>query len=130
VGPWAPSELTAGVAVYEHPDYLGAAAHITKDTDLRDPEAGPCLAYTTNTSQRWNWDDCISSVRVAPGWRAILYEDGFEGNQLEVTGDISNLQLALGMCDGHNNFNDCVTSIRVFPPKWRPSVTGPNSPSA
>jgi hypothetical protein len=118
--PWAPSDLNTGVAIYEHANYLGAAGHITQDLHLRDPDEGPCTKGGSGypiTIQVWNWDDCISSVRVAPGWRAILYEDGFEGNQFEVTEDISNLQLAPGKCDGHNNFNDCVTSIRVFPPK-------------
>ena len=65
---------------------------------------------------KFAWDDCISSIRVAPGWRATLYRnDDFNGDRLEVIGDIPNLQLAMGRCDKFG-FNDCVTSIRVVRP--------------
>ena len=40
--PTAPSELAAGIVVYEHANYLGASAHITGDIrDLKDFR-GPC----------------------------------------------------------------------------------------
>ena len=29
--PSAPSELTTGIVIYEHANYLGAAAHVTSD---------------------------------------------------------------------------------------------------
>jgi hypothetical protein len=116
--PWAPSELTTGIAIYEHANYRGAAAHITQDIDLRDPDEGPCPHDSGDeySGQYWNWEDCVSSVRVAPGWRAILYRNGsFKGDMLEVTQDTANLQLVKGDCD-HDGFNDCVSSIRVFRP--------------
>lgn len=117
--PTAPSELTTGIVVYEHANYLGKSAHITGDIRNLNDFEGPCYEPGSGppTFPEYNgWDDCISSVRVAPGWRATLYEhDDFNGKQLEVTRDISNLQLAPGPCK-HDDFNDCVTSIRVFAP--------------
>jgi hypothetical protein len=118
--PGAPSDLTAGIVIYEHADYLGASAHITADIrDLEDFE-GPCVRVEVagggSTTTKQVWDDCISAVRVAPGWRATLYrDDDFDGDQLSVTEDLPNLQQVRGDCD-KGGFNDCVTSIRLFRP--------------
>jgi hypothetical protein len=113
--PFAPGELTTGIAIYHHADYAGESALITEDIeDLKDVK-GPCETSSGESADE-RWNDCISSVRVAPGWRAILYrDDGFEGEQLEVTGDIPNLQMVPGDCP-KGGFNDCVTAIRVFRP--------------
>jgi hypothetical protein len=117
--PTAPSELTMGVVLYEHANFLGKAAHVTGDIRDLDDFEGPCIEFANGPydyTEYKGWDDCISSIRVAPGWRATLYEhDGFDGKKLEVTADISNLQLTPGPCK-HDDFNDCVTSIRVFAP--------------
>jgi hypothetical protein len=49
---------------------------------------------------------------VAPGWRATFYgDDDYEGMRLEVAGDLLNLRFVPG-----GDFNDGVSSIRVFPP--------------
>jgi hypothetical protein len=119
--PTAPSELTTGIVVYEHANYLGQSAHVTKDIrDLKDFDAGPCVRSDTDasgastTSREWN--DCLSSVRLASGWRATVYRDpDFRGEALEIGADVSNLQLEKGSCD-HGGFNDCITSIRLHPP--------------
>ena len=118
--PVGPSELTSGIVIYEHADYAGASAHLTEDIGhLKDFE-GPCqrLESDGNFTTTVNvWDDCISSVRVAPGWQAILYrDDDFDGDQLRVTQDIANLTLARGNCD-KGGFNDCVTSIHLVSPR-------------
>jgi hypothetical protein len=118
--PSAPSDFSSGIVIYEHADYLGASAHITQDiTHLKDFE-GPCLRFESDgsgiTFTTEVWDDCMSSVRVAPGWRAVLYRDGdFDGDQMQVTLDIPNLTQVQGDCD-KGGFNDCVTSIRVIRP--------------
>ena len=110
--PSAPSELTTGIVVYEHANYLGESAHITMDIkDLKDIDRGPC-----KTEDASNWNDCISSVRVAPGTMATIYRDeNFKGESVEVGVDIPNLQLAKGSCS-HEGLNDCVTSIRIGRP--------------
>ena len=79
--------------------------------DLRSIDRGPC---TTDDSTTWN--DCISSVRVAPATRVTLYRDpNFRGESLELTGDVANLQLEKGTCP-HEGLNDCVTAIRFGNP--------------
>jgi hypothetical protein len=110
--PSAPSDLTTGIVVYEHANYLGQSAHVTNDIkDLKSVDRGPC---TTEDSSDWN--DCISSVRIAPGTRATLYRDpNFKGESLELSGDIPNLQLATVSCP-HYGLNDCVTAIRIGNP--------------
>lgn len=116
--PTAPSELTAGIAVYEHADYLGESAYVTRNiADLKDVN-GPCIQYGdafggVPPDITESWDDCISSVRLAPGWRAILYGDkDFKGLQLEVTSDMPNLRF---VPDGRD-LNDGFSSVRIFPP--------------
>jgi hypothetical protein len=109
--PGAPSELTTGIVVYEHANYLGRSAHITSDIkDLRKFDRGPCETEDAST-----WDNCISSVRVSAGTRTTLFRDSnFKGESLEATADIPNLQLEKGSCP-HDGLNDCVTSIRIGP---------------
>jgi hypothetical protein len=110
--PTAPSELTTGIVIYEHANYLGESAHIIEDIrDLRSVDRGPC-----RTEDASNWNDCVSSVRVAPGARATLYRDpNFRGESLEIAVDIPNLQLEKGTCP-HDGLNDCVTSIQMGRP--------------
>jgi hypothetical protein len=113
--PTAPSDLQTGIIVYEHADFLGGAAHITTNvSDLKDYK-GPCVEVDGEGSSAEVWNDCISSIRVAPGWRAHVYEhDDFDGDYIEVTQDIANLRVEGTGCS--NGFNDCITSIRVFAP--------------
>jgi hypothetical protein len=55
----------------------------------------------------------MSSIRVAPGWRATIYRDtGFDGQSLDISQDVPNLQLVPGTCS-HDGLNDCISSIRV-----------------
>jgi hypothetical protein len=111
--PMAPSNLATGIILYEHANYLGNSAHITRDIpDLRDFR-GPCLSGD-ETADQADWNDCISSVRVAPGWRATLYRDtNYRDDSLEITEDMSNLQLVTRHDCDKRGLNDCVSSIRV-----------------
>ena len=117
--PTGPSDLASGIVVYEDANYLGASAHITDDIrDLSDVR-GPCEHYNADAGgggRYYNdWNDCISSVRVAPGWRATLYrDDSYRDDSLAITKDVANLQLVNHDCP-HDGLNDCVTSIRVQP---------------
>ena len=118
--PTAPSDLTSGVSIYEHANYLGDSALLTVSrTDLADFR-GPCEHSDTDangtTSSTYDWNDCVSSVRVAQGWRAVIHRDSnYRGQALDVTADLPNLQLAAGTCS-HDGLNDCVTSIKVIAP--------------
>ena len=114
--PTGAAELTGGINIYEHADFAGQSAHLTKDaSDLADYK-GPCEHYSYSTygsSTYYDWDDCISSIKVTPGWRATIYRDsGFDGEALYVTSDAPNLQLVRGTCDA-GGLNDCISSIRV-----------------
>jgi hypothetical protein len=117
--PTAPSELTTGVVIYEHANFLGESAHITSDIENLESVRGPCVRSDTdangNTSTTDSWDDCASSIRVAPGWRATLYEDPkFKGWAADVGEEsVANYQLVRGPCS-RDTFNDCASSIRVF----------------
>jgi len=86
--------------------------------DLKDFK-GPCehesSANGTSTTT-YDWNDCVSSFRVAPGWRVQVYrDDDFKGQSLSASQDVPNLQLVAGSCD-HDGLNDCITSVRVFGP--------------
>ena len=112
--PTAPSDLTTGIVVYEHANFLGASAHITEDvSDLKEFK-GPCFdAGGGDVSNTEVWNDCISSVRVAPGWSATLYRDtGYRDDSISTTTDLPNLQLIAHDCPA-SGLNDCVSSVRV-----------------
>ena len=108
-----------GVVIYQHANFLGESAHITSDIENLESVRGPCVRSDTdangNTSSTDSWDDCASSIRVAPGWRATLYEDPkFKGWAADVGEEnVANYQLVRGPCS-HDTFNDCASSIRVF----------------
>jgi len=112
--PTAPDELTAGIVIYEHANWEGRSAHVTADIRNLQDFDGPCRRSDGENVVN-SWDDCVSSVRVAPGWRATLYEDpNFKGWAADVGEEnISNYQLVRGPCS-RNTFNDCASSIRVY----------------
>ena len=69
--PPAPSDVTSGLTVYEHANYLGSSALVTSSiADLKDFE-GPCVHGSDNAVD-FSWDDCISAIRIAPGWHATI----------------------------------------------------------
>ena len=113
--PTAPSELTAGIVIYRHANFVGPSAHVTTDIADLAKVRGPCEPADDDAAD--SWDDCVSSVQVAPGWRATLYEDpNFKGWAADVGEEhVANYQLVRGPCS-HDTFNDCASSVRVFPP--------------
>jgi hypothetical protein len=119
--PTGPSDPETGIVVYEHANFLGDSAHITGDVrDLADVR-GPCEHFEGDGNDGgryvYTWNDCISSVRVAPGWSATLYrDDGYRDDSLDLTADAPNLQLITQHDCPHDGLNDCVTSVRVRRP--------------
>ena len=109
--PLGPTPLDQGIIVYVHDNFSGASQAIGADVrDLGDVE-GPC--GDSDDSPRLTWNDCISSVRVLPGWGATLYGDKeFKGATLEVIADVPDLEAIRGSCSG--NYNDCISSVRVY----------------
>ncbi len=86
-------EKFEGVILYEHDNYGGNSEYFNK----RDESLGDnCIQH-----------DKVSSIKIAPGYEAILYEDGnFEGGSITITSDIQDLE---------NIFGDKVSSIEVYP---------------
>ena len=112
--PLPPTTLETGIVIYEHANFIGASAHLTEDIpDLRAFD-GPCRHESgAGPGLTLNWNDCLSSVRVAPGWTATLYrDDNYRDDELTITEDVPNLQLVSHDCP-KTGLNDCVTSIRV-----------------
>jgi len=107
LGPTAPGE---GIEFFMHANFAGSSQSV--NVDVRDLEKveGPCARGEEGETPTWS--DCISSVRVHPGWTATLYKDReFKGMSTTLTADALNLRDVSGPCDG--SFNDCVSSIRV-----------------
>jgi hypothetical protein len=106
-----PTDPADGIIIFIHANFAGTSQQMAVDvTDLGDVE-GPCLEGDED-SRTGRWDDCISSVRVMPGWKATFYrDDDFKGQSFTLTADAPDLTRVPGPCDG--SFNDCVTSIRV-----------------
>ena len=114
----APSE---GVTLYEHANYDGDHHNFVGDVASLHSLEGP-----EDTCSGWN--DCASSIRVAQGWQAIVYEHtDFRGDSLIITSDIPDLRnrgapdrcvpaIDLDFLDlVRDTWDDCISSIRVVP---------------
>jgi hypothetical protein len=102
---------TEGVVVYERIHFGGNVLALGGDLGDLDGVRGPCRGFFDSEAES-HWDDCISSLRPFPGWEAVLFEhDRFEGRSLTVTGEMRDLRLVSGPCDG--SWDDCASSIQV-----------------
>ena len=66
--PTAPSDLATGIVIYEFQDYQGESAHVIEDIPDLDNVDGPCNTSDDANTIDFDFDDCISSVQIAPGW--------------------------------------------------------------
>jgi hypothetical protein len=110
-----------GIVIYEHANYRGDSALVEQDVKNLSDYKGPCVETSYSgqpgaaSTDTYSWKNCVSSLRVAEGWKAVLYTNtNFGGDHIEVSADVSNLQLVPGKCD-HDGLNDCIESIRVMP---------------
>ena len=116
--PAAPDDLAEGVIVYEHASFAGDSAHLTGDVSNLSGYKGPCehdSSSGTGYSGSYTHDrnDGISSINVAPGWRATVFVDfGFHEDRLDVTADVPDLGQVRRYRD-NDTWNDCISSIRV-----------------
>jgi Peptidase inhibitor family I36 len=109
--PLGPTPLDQGIVVYLHSGYRGTSQQIGADVADLSKAEGPCAIDENGGGGSWN--DCISSIRVLPGWTARLYGDrNFRGAVLEVASDTADLAAIDGDCSG--SYNDCISSIRVI----------------
>ena len=107
LGPTPPDQ---GIVIFVHADYAGSSQAVNVDVHDLTKTEGPCSSGAEGESPTWR--NCVSSVRVFPGWTATLYRDeDFKGRSITLDADAPNLRNLAGPCDG--SFNDCVRSIRV-----------------
>ena len=111
----------AGITVFARADYRGPRHTFVDDVEdlkrlLDDPQPDEDECANKLFGQE-RWTDCISSIRVAPGWQAIVYEhDGFRGDSLAVTSDIpdlSRIQLPASPDFPMRTWDERISSIRV-----------------
>ena len=109
--PTAPSEKA--LSVFVDRDYGGSWHDVTGDWANLSALGGPCNQTSTNgVTTGGDWNDCVSSIRLSPGWVATGYRDrNFSGPTFEIRQDIPNLRDIPGPCD--HGFDDCLSSIRV-----------------
>jgi peptidase inhibitor family I36 len=108
--PLGPTPLDQGIVVYLHSGYRGVSQQVGADVDDLGKIEGPCNVTEGGLG---TWNDCVSSIRVLPGWSARIYGDkNYRGGVLDVNADIPDLSKVQGSCSG--SYNDCISSIRVF----------------
>jgi hypothetical protein len=106
-----PTQVDQGIIIFIHADFLGTSQGVDADVHDLEKVEGPCPMGDEGEPPTWH--DCVSSVRVQPGWQAILYRDReFRGESVVIDADVPNLRDLPGPCDG--SFNDCVSSMRVM----------------
>jgi hypothetical protein len=118
--PPVPQAFETGIAIFSDINYGGATALVTTDiADLRKI-VSMCTEVDTQDDSHFTagsrtWTNCISSLGVSAGWRAVLYADpDFSGASFEATSSLRDLRRVPGPCQ--ETLNDCVSSIKVFPP--------------
>jgi hypothetical protein len=105
-----PTPSDEGVVIFLHSDFRGPSQAINVDVPDLGRTEGPCSSGAEGETPTWS--ECVSSIRVLPGWSATLYrDDDFKGRSITVTSDAPNLDHLAGPCDG--SFNDCIRSLRV-----------------
>lgn len=113
-GKWqqlGPTPSDQGIVIYLHADFAGPSQALNVDVPDLGLVEGPCSSGAEGEVPTWG--DCISSVKVQPGWTATLYKDtNYRGASVTVTSDAPNLTAVRGSCN-KDTFNDCVSSIRV-----------------
>jgi hypothetical protein len=107
----APTPAGEGIVIYLHADFAGPSQGLNVDVpDLARIE-GACSSGEEGETP--SWSDCVSSVKVNPGWTATLYRDKhYKGASVTVNADTPSLRDLRGPC-AKDSFNDCVSSIRV-----------------
>jgi hypothetical protein len=106
-----PTPADQGIVIYVHADFAGSSQAINVDVPDLDKVQGPCSRGEEGEVPTWS--DCISSVKVLPGWSATVYRDArYQGPSTTLASDTPNLRDLAGPCD-RNSFNDCISSIRV-----------------
>jgi hypothetical protein len=93
------------VVIYQNPDFRGDSRVVAGSLPDLDDQPGCGGAGA-------DWNDCISSIRVASGWEITVYEaDNYAGPSMVFTSDVPDLERVQGPCG--NDWDDCISSIQV-----------------
>jgi hypothetical protein len=107
----APTPQGEGIVIFLNADFSGPSQSLNVDVPDLGKVEGACSSGEEGETP--SWSDCISSVKVNPGWAATLYRDkNYKGASMTVNADTPSLRDVRGPCD-KDSFNDCVSSIRV-----------------
>ena len=111
--PVAPVPEGEGIVIYRDINFEGGSQALNGDERNLEEREGPCRRDSGDGDSVPTWGDCLSSVRINPGWTATFYvDDSWRGGSFTVTADVSNLNTVAGPCRG-GGFSDCISSIRV-----------------
>jgi len=107
-----PSRADAGdgITIYADPRFKGPSYLLFTDVEDLDDVKAEC--FKTSGFSSFNFDDCISSIRVPPGLKVTVCEDPhYRGASVTFTSDVADLDDVRGPCG--EDFDDCISSIRV-----------------
>ena len=111
IRPLGPTPAGEGIVIYMHADFSGPSQAINVDVADLSRVEGACSGG--GEGEVPTWADCVSSVKVMPGWTATLYQkSNYRGDSVTLTSDTPNLLNLRGPCS-KDTFNDCAESIRV-----------------
>ena len=86
--------------------FRGGSSALVTDVEDLDDLVGGCFKPSA-----FNFDDCISSIRIPAGRQATVYEDPHDrGDSVTFTSDVADLDDVRGPC---GDWDDCISSIRV-----------------
>jgi hypothetical protein len=84
-----PTPVDQGIVIYIHADFSGSSQGIVADVQDLTKTEGPCSRG--EEGEKPTWRECVSSVRVFPGWSAILYrDDDFKGRSVTLKYSLTN----------------------------------------
>jgi hypothetical protein len=106
-----PTPAGEGIVIYVHADFAGPSQALNVDVPDLGRVQGSCTSGAEGETP--TWADCVSSVKVMPGWSATFYRNArYRGESVTLTADTPNFKDLRGPCD-KDTFNDCASSVRV-----------------
>ena len=69
-----PAPVDQGIIIYIHSEFRGTSQVLAADVSNLGRVEGPCAKEDEETVTL-TWDDCVSSIKVMPGWGVTLYRD-------------------------------------------------------
>src|SRR5947207_1490363 len=85
-----PTPAGEGIVIYVHADFAGPSQAINVDVADLGKVQGSCSSGAEGEVP--TWADYVSSVKVMPGWTAILYQKAnYKGESVTLMSDAPNL---------------------------------------